>query len=140
MTSAIEPAIPTQAQTGASSSQERATGRAWFALGVLGIAMVFGFIDARILVLLAQSIKTDLGLSDYQLGETHGLAPAIFLAVAMIPLAWLADRFERRTVLFGCVIFWSLATAASGLVTSFITLLACTIAIVVGEAGVTPIV
>jgi MFS family permease len=137
MTSATEAGVGTP-QVGAA--EERPSLRAWYALGALIVAMLFGFVDARILVLLAQTIKQDLSLTDLQIGETHGLAPAVFAAVSMFPLAWMADRFERRTVMCVCVIFWSLATAASGLATNFTTLLACTIAIVVGETGLSPIV
>jgi MFS family permease len=120
--------------------QERASARAWYALAVLIVAMLFGFINRQILTLLVGPIKHDLSLSDLQIGETHGLGPAIFSAVAIYPLAWLADRTERRTVMAGCVIFWSLATAASGLAVDFPTLLAATIAIVIGEACLSPFV
>ena len=130
-----------QARVGApAASAERPSARAWYALVVLVVAMVFGYVDRQILILLAQPIKSDLSLSDLQIGETHGLGPAIVAALAMFPLAWLADRFERRTVLCLCVIFWSIATAASGLAVSFATLQACTIGIAIGEAALTPIV
>jgi MFS family permease len=130
-----------QAQLGAPASpRERPSARAWYALVVLVVAMVFGYVDRQILILLAQSIKHDLALSDLQIGETHGLGPAVLAGLAMFPLAWLADRFERRTVLCVCVIFWSIATAASGLAWNFATLQACTIGIAIGEAALTPIV
>jgi hypothetical protein len=139
MTTATSPdAAPVQADATASP-QERTPARAWYALFALIFAGLVGFIDARILVLLAQTIKGDLSLTDLQIGETHGLMPALFMLITTYPLAWCADRFERRTVLAICVIFWSLATAASGLATDFTTLLACTIAIVIGEAGFAPI-
>lgn len=130
-----------QAQIGAPAVPgERPSARAWYALVVLVVAMVFGYVDRQILILLAQPIKNDLSLSDLQIGETHGLGPAIIAALAMFPLAWLADRFERRTVLCVCVIFWSIATAASGLAVNFASLQACTIGIAIGEAALTPIV
>jgi len=121
-------------------AQEAPSARAWYALTVLVVAMLFGYIDRQILVLLAQSIKHDLSLTDLQIGETHGLGPAAFTTLAMYPLAWLADRYERRTVLMFCVLFWSLATAISGLAVNFLSLQACTIGIAVGEAALTPIV
>ena len=139
MTTAVKPRAETPAQVGATS-QDVSSARAWYALGVLIVALFFGFIDRQILVLLAQPIKHDLSLSDLQIGETHGLGPAVFTALAMFPLAWLADRIERRTVLFGCIVFWSIATAASGLAVSFLTLQACNIAIAVGEAALSPII
>lgn len=141
MTSVTETGVITEAPTAAPASVEPKAGmRAWYALFVLIVAMLFAFITRQILILLVQPIKQDLSLSDLQIGETHGLGPAIFAVVAMFPLAWLADRFERRSVLAVCVIFWSIATAISGFAVNFWSLQACVIAIVIAEAGLTPIV
>jgi predicted MFS family arabinose efflux permease len=141
MTSATDPGTAAQAQAGAPDSpRERASARAWYALVVLVVAMLFAFVTRQILTLSAEAIKGDLSLSDLQIGETTGITPAIVVLISMYPLAWLADRFERRTVLAACVVFWSIATAASGLAVDFTTLLAFSIAIVVGESCLSPIV
>lgn len=141
MTTAYESGVSTQAQVGAPAiDQNTRSARAWYALAVLLIALLFGSIDRQILTLLAEAMKHDLSLSDLQIGEIQGFGPAFFSAVASVPLAWLADRIERRTVLCACVILWSMATAACGLATSFVTLFACTIGIAIGEASLAPIV
>ncbi|MDT9598741.1 MFS transporter [Sphingosinicella rhizophila] len=118
----------------------RPSPRAWYALAILIVAMLFGFVNGRILLLLAEFIKQDLSLSDFQIGETHGVAPALFGMLFAYPVAWLADRFERRTVLALSVIFWSIATAATGLAWDFPTLLFCSVAIIIGEVGLFPII
>lgn len=128
-----------QAPAGAPGS-EATSARAWYALVVLIVAMLFGAIDRQILVLMIAPIKHDLSLSDLQIGEINGLGPLLFSALVTFPLAWLADRTERRTVLCACVVFWSIGTAACGLATNFTTLFVCTVAIAIGEAALTPIV
>lgn len=141
MTTAYEPGVSAQAQVGAPAVPRSTTSaRAWYVLAVLIVALLFGSIDRQILTLLAEAMKHDLSLSDLQIGEIQGFGPAFFSAVASVPLAWLADRIERRTVLCACVILWSIATAACGLATSFATLFICTIGIAVGEASLAPIV
>jgi MFS family permease len=122
------------------SAQEATSARAWYALVVLIVAMLFGAIDRQILVLMIAPIKHDLSLSDLQIGEINGLGPLLFSALVTFPLAWLADRTERRTVLCACVIFWSIGTAACGLATNFASLFSCTVSIAIGEAALTPIV
>lgn len=114
--------------------------RAWYALAVLVLATLFAFVDQQILVIIIDPLKHDLALRDVQIGELRGLAFALFSVVAAIPLAWCADRFERSRVLLGCVLFWSLATAACGFATSFGTLFASTVGVAIGEAALVPIV
>jgi hypothetical protein len=77
--------------------------RAWYALGVLVLATLFAFVDRQILVVIVEPLKHDLALRDVQIGALQGFAFAVFSVVAAIPLAWLADRFERSRVLsFAC--------------------------------------
>lgn len=133
--------VATQAKAGAPEAAQYApSARAWYALAVLIVAVIFGLVDRQILVLLAGPVKHDLSLSDLQFGEIIGLGPMLFSALVTFPLAWLADRTERRTVLCACVMFWSAGTAGCELATNFSTLFACTVAIAIGEAALTPIV
>src|SRR5699024_9314318 len=100
----------------------------------------FGFVDRQILALVVEPIKHDLALGDLQIGIIQGLGPALFAVIAGYPLAWLADRFDRRYLLIICILFWSAATAGRGLADSFESLLALTSGIAVGEAVLTPII
>ena len=45
----------------------------WFVLAVLTFIYVFNFADRQILIILQESIKEDLQLSDTQLGLLTGL-------------------------------------------------------------------
>jgi MFS family permease len=80
---------------------------------------MFALVDRQILVLLAEPIRKHLALSDLQRGLLQGAGIAIFAALATYPLGWLADRFDTRLVLKGCIAAWSTAVAACGLAQTF---------------------
>jgi len=113
---------------------------AWYALAALSVVTLYALIDVQVLALLAQSLKTDLHLSDTQLGSLRGLGAVLFGAIAVVPLGWLADRIDRRLVLAMCILVWSGAVAACGLATGYWSLLLCMAFLAAGEAGVSPIV
>jgi MFS family permease len=112
----------------------------WYALAVLTAVTLFAFVDRQVLVLLAEQIRISLGLSDFQLGLLQGTGIAIFTAIAMYPLAWLADRFDRRLVLAGSIIAWSLAVVACGMAETFPQMLLASALVGAGEAGLAPLV
>ena len=109
-----------------------------YVLGVLTIVYVFNFVDRQILAILAQSIKTDLDLSDTQIGALSGVAFGIFYATLGIPIARLADKHSRVTIISVCLALWSAMTALSGQATNFVQLLIARIGVGVGEAGGSP--
>jgi predicted MFS family arabinose efflux permease len=111
--------------------------KTWLVL-VLLIVSAFNFADRAILSVLAQPIKEDLKLTDTELGILQGLGFAIFYSVLGIPLGWLAERVSRKGLIAACVAAWSLMTAACGLATNFMTLLAGRIGVGIGEAGFLP--
>lgn len=98
----------------------------------------YSFVDRQILGLLMESIKTDLSLSDTELGLLTGLAFAVFYAVLGVPIARLADRGNRVAIISASVTLWSLLVACCGLASSFMQLLFLRIGIGVGEAGCLP--
>lgn len=112
--------------------------RARYVLGVFVLVYAVNFIDRNILAVLLQPIKEELGVSDTAMGFLTGFAFAVFYTFAGIPIARLADRGSRRTVMAVGIAFWSLMTAASGLAQSFWQLAAARIGVGVGEASATP--
>jgi MFS family permease len=111
---------------------------AWWMLGVLWLLYSLSFLDRFIITMLVDPIRADLGLSDFQMSLILGPAYAICYAFATFPFGWAADRFPRRLVAFAGVIFWSLATAGSGLAVSFGGLLIARICVGLGEAALSP--
>lgn len=109
-----------------------------YVLALLCTVYVFNFTDRQILAILLQSIKQEFSLSDTQLGLLGGFAFAVFYTTLGIPLAKLADRKSRRTILAVCVATWSAMTALCGLATGFVSLLLARIGVGIGEAGGSP--
>ncbi len=113
-------------------------GYAWYMVVLLLIAYIFSFLDRTILGLLVEPIKTDLGLSDTQIGLLLGPAFGLFYATMGLPLGWLADRQRRTWIIgIGCAL-WSFATAMSGIARSFLHLFTARMAVGVGEATLSP--
>lgn len=113
--------------------------RSWWALAVMVATMLYAIIDRSVFGLVAAEMSRSLDLSNAQLGLVQGLGFAIFTFLGAYPIAWLADRFDRRWVLAACILCWALGTAASGLVNDFRTLFAASAAIAASEAGIAPI-
>jgi MFS family permease len=111
---------------------------AWYSLGVLVVVTLFAFIDRQVIILLAEQIKVAFKLSDLQLGLLQGTAVALFSAVAAYPLAWAADRIDRRLVLSVCITVWSLAVVGCGLAQTYTQILIATALVAAAEAGLAP--
>lgn len=112
--------------------------RMWTFLTVLLLVSIFCQIDRILPFILAESIRTDLGLSDTQIGLMTGLAFAICYTLLSLPLARASDRGSPRLVLVACVIGWSVMTALGGLATSFLVLALTRFGVAFGEAGAIP--
>ncbi|KPF81881.1 MFS transporter [alpha proteobacterium AAP38] len=111
---------------------------AWYVAMLLSVAHLISFVDRFVMSLVLVPIKTELLLSDTQLGLLHGTGFVILYTVAAIPLGWMADRANRRNIIVGGILVWSLATAACGLATSFNSLFLARIAVGFGEAALVP--
>lgn len=110
----------------------------WFVLIVLTIVYVFNFADRQILIILQESIKEDLQLSDTQLGLLTGLGFALLYTTLGIPIAKLADKYNRKNILAFSLGFWSLMTVLSGRAQNFFQMLLTRIGVSAGEAGGMP--
>jgi MFS family permease len=109
-----------------------------YVLFMLTLVYVFNFVDRQLLVILQESIKKELKLSDTQLGLLSGFTFAIFYVTLGIPIARFADKRNRRNIVAGSLGLWSVMTAFSGLAGNFIQLLLARIGVGVGEAGGSP--
>jgi len=109
-----------------------------YVLALLVAVGVAGWVDRNVLAALLQSIKLDLAFSDTELGLLGGVAFGLFYATVGLPIAWLADRGDRRSLIAAAVGLWSLMTAACGLAGSFTALFLSRVGVGVGEAGGSP--
>ena len=112
--------------------------RANYALAVLFIVTMLNFLDRQVISIVAEPIKRDLGLSDTQLGLMTGLSFAIFYTTLAIPLAALADRWNRSRIIAIAIAIWSLMTVLCGLAGSFVQLFLARVGVGIGEAGSAP--
>lgn len=112
--------------------------RAGIALGVLSLTYLLSYMDRTVLAVLQEGIKTEFKLTDTELGMLGGPAFAILYSIMGLPIARLADRFNRGRLIAICVFAWSLMTALCGMATSFVQLLISRAGVSVGEAGGNP--
>ena len=125
----IEPSLSSPTASGSYKS---------YVLAALSIVAFFNFLDRSIFSVLAVSIKSDLGLSDTEIGLLGGVAFALFYAVLGLPLARIADRSNRVRLVSICLAVWSAATVACAAAVNFVTLLLARIGVGAGEAGCFP--
>jgi len=114
----------------------RATRR--YALAMIAAVYVFNFIDRQILAILLPAIKLEFGVDDWVLGFLAGSAFALFYATLGVPIALLADRWNRRNLIAISLALWSAMTAWSGVAANVFQLTLARIGVGVGEAGYAP--
>lgn len=101
-------------------------------------AALFNYADRYMLGILVPDMKRDLNLSDTQIGFITGTAFTLFYATLGIPIARLADRMSRKTILAVALAAWSAMTALSGLAQNFWQAAVTRVLVGVGEAGCAP--
>lgn len=92
------------------------TGTTIYSLGFLSLISVFNYLDRSILGLALPLIKTEMQVSDTVLGLVTGLAFVLFYSILGVPIAWAADRWNRRNIIAAGFAFWSVMTALTGFV------------------------
>ena len=107
-------------------------------LVLLTVVYGFNFIDRQIVGILAPFIQKDLGLTNTELGLLIGLAFAVFYTLVAIPIAWLADRYNRVNILSMALAIWSGFTALTGLAGNFMQIGLARMGVGIGEAGGSP--
>jgi predicted MFS family arabinose efflux permease len=120
---------------GAAASDRGLAVRRNVALGMLFLVGTINFVDRQLLAMLIEPIRADIALSDTQFGLLTGLAFALFYAGMGVPVAILADRWNRIKLVGIACIVWSGFTAACGLVSSFWQLALMRFGVGAGEAG-----
>ena len=110
----------------------------YYVLTILTLSGVLNIADRLILSILLEDIKKAFTLNDTQIGLITGLAFTAFYVTFGIPIAWLADRKNRKTIVALALATWSLMTALCGAATGFWTLFIARMGVGVGESGSGP--
>jgi MFS family permease len=133
--------IPRTARDESVATEKNAAGGlgyAWWVVIALTAVYTLSFVDRTILSLLVPSIKRDLGVSDTQIGVLQGLAFSVFYTLMGLPIGRLADRWNRRNLIVGGILVWSLFTTLGSVAKSYLLLFSTRIGVGVGEASLSP--
>lgn len=110
----------------------------WAVLSMLFTVYFFNSVDRSIFGILAEPIKEEMKLADWQIGLLSGFAFSLLYLTVGLAMARLADQANRVTILTVCAAFWSVMTALCGLSANFIQLCLFRMGVGVGEAGCLP--
>ena len=124
---------PNLEQTDRASARE-----ANYVLGVLFFVIMLNFLDRQVISILAEPIKQDMGLSDKQLGLMSGLSFALFYTTLAIPVAALADKWNRSRIIAIAISIWSAMTMLSGTAQNFLQLFLARVGVGIGESACSP--
>ena len=121
-----------------SNQNKHSNGYRNFVLILLTLVYGFNFIDRQIVGILAPFIQKDLDLTNTEMGLLTGLLFAALYTVVAIPIAWLADRYNRVNILTIALATWSGFTALFGLAGNFFQIGLARMGVGIGEAGGSP--
>jgi MFS family permease len=108
--------------------------RAWYAVGVFAVALLFNYLDRQILALLVGPIKHDLQLTDTEISVLIGFAFVSFYVLVGIPISRLVDTYSRRLIVTVGIASWSVMTALCGMAQNFWQLFVARVGVGVGES------
>jgi MFS family permease len=84
----------------------------WIVVGMLWWICLFNYADRQAIFSVFPALKSEMELTDVQLGIIGGAFMWVYAASA--PFAgWVADRFSRKSLILGGLIFWSVVTLAT---------------------------
>jgi len=90
----------------------------WWVVFMLWFVCLFNYADRQAIFSVFPLLKSEMGLTDVQLGVVGAAFMWVYALCA--PLAGLVgDRFSRKTLILGGLIFWSVVTIATALAQNF---------------------
>ncbi len=99
---------------------------------------MLNFLDRQVMAILAEPIKQDMGLTDQQIGLMTGLAFSLFYTTLAVPVAALADRWNRSWIIAAAVTIWSVMTMACGAAQNFTQMFLARMGVGIGESANSP--
>jgi MFS family permease len=112
--------------------------RRWYVLVMMTLVYTMSIADRYAISTVQESIKLEMKLTDFAVNLLTAWPLALFYVGFGFPLAWLIDRYSRRTIITLSLLGWSLMTAAVSLTRNYWQLLTTRIGVGIGEAGGTP--
>lgn len=102
------------------------------------LASTVNFMDRAIITVVTEPMKAELGFTDTQIGLLQGLAFGVIYSIATLPIARLAERWNRKKIIAISTSAFSVMSALCGTVGSFWQMFLCRAGVGVGEAAYTP--
>jgi MFS family permease len=109
-----------------------------FILLMVTLVYVVNYLDRNILNIVLPEIKKEFHLTDFALGILSGTSFAITYATLAMPLAWIADRSNRRNVIAFSLTLFSAMTVVCAYAANAVQLIIARVFTGVGEAGTGP--
>jgi hypothetical protein len=110
----------------------------WYVLIVMCMVYAINIAARYVVTTVFEPIRLELHLTDAGAAFLTGVPLALFYVVFGMPIAWFADRSNRRNIVAAALIIWSGFTVLCGLSQTYLQLLLGRIGVGVGEAGATP--
>jgi MFS family permease len=110
----------------------------WYVLIVMCLVYAINIAARYVVTTVFEPIRLELHLTDAGAAFLTGVPLALFYVLFGIPIAWLADRSNRRNIVAAALIIWSAFTVFCGLAQNYWQLLSGRVGVGVGESGATP--
>lgn len=121
-----------------SDNEPKAGFAGWWMVGVLMLFYILSVFDRNIIYQLVEPIQQETGFSDFQMSMITGPAFAVTFGLFGIPLGRMADRMDRRKLVFGGVAVWSVSAMLTAFSKSFPLMIGSRIGVGMGEAALAP--
>jgi predicted MFS family arabinose efflux permease len=108
-------------------------------LALLAVAFMLSYFDRMLMIVLANQIRLEFGLSDKELSILTGAAFVIVYGGCGIYAGFLVDRFSRKKIFAWAVGIWSVTTAVCGFAQSFVQLALARAAVGASESALGPV-
>src|SRR5215510_7057968 len=107
---------------------------AYYGLAIVTVLNFLNYIDRWLLAAVAPRVKAELNLSDFELGLLANAFLVVYFITSPV-FGALGDRMSRTRLMAAGVAAWSFATAATGLMRTFVQLVFARAFVGIGEAA-----
>lgn len=105
---------------------------------MLFVVFAFSFAAMTLIATICQAATKEFGLDDFQTQLICLTVFPITFAIFSVPMAWLAERFNRRWLITLCLLVWGAAAISAGFAQNFWQFTAARVVIAIALAGITP--
>ncbi len=106
--------------------------KSYYVLALLTLVWAFQFANIQIVNIVLERIRTEFNATDTVMGLVAGIAVVLFGSILSLPVARVADRKGRVSIIAIGVTFWSILTTLGGFAHSIIQLILARIGFSIG--------